>query len=523
MYLIQRQMTDATENPLLKRLGGISRKAITRTRSLLSGGVPDNQTQASADAMEAVTPVPGQPATGPVVVPNGKHPVTPKSLSRAAVKVLTKLDEAGYAAYLVGGGVRDALVGLRPKDFDIATDASPEDVRALFRNSRIIGRRFRLVHVVFGREIIEVATFRAAHDKGAGGEVGASGRIVRDNVFGSIEEDAMRRDFSVNALYYNIADHSVVDYVGGLTDIEAKVFRLIGDPVTRCEEDPVRVLRAVRLAAKLEFSIQADTLSAMRDTAGELQHTPPARLFEEVLKLFQGGYALRSFAAVVDNDLLQYLFPLLDTRLKAGDEALRHMLDEALANTDRRVASGKPITPAYLLAFMLWPDVEFNTKQDVARGTSLHDALYAAGESVLSTQIKVISIPRRFSGPMKEIWQMQPRLEQWRGARALKLIAERRFRAAYDFLCLRASQNPELESLVAWWTKVQTLTDDARIEAANDKPIVHCWGQGGAADAQDDDSSTTKASRPGTSKKAASRRRRRRRRRPGGDKSKPAS
>ncbi|MEE9321801.1 MAG: polynucleotide adenylyltransferase PcnB [Granulosicoccus sp.] len=502
-------MTDATENPLLKRLGGISRKAINKTRSLLSGGARDDQSQASTSQL----------TTNPLVVPSGDHPVTPKTLSRAAVKVLTKLDEAGYAAYLVGGGVRDALVGLRPKDFDIATDASPEDVRALFRNSRIIGRRFRLVHVVFGREIIEVATFRAAHDKGAGGEVGASGRIVRDNVFGSIEEDAMRRDFSVNALYYNIADHSVVDYVGGLVDIDAGVFRLIGDPLTRCEEDPVRVLRAVRLAAKLEFSIQADTLAAMRKTAVELQHTPPARLFEEVLKLFQGGYALRSFAAVVDNDLLQYLFPLLDERLKAGDEPLRHMLDEALENTDRRVASGKPITPAYLLAFMLWPDVEHDTNQEVARGTSLHDALYTAGESVLSTQVKVTSIPRRFSGPMKEIWQMQPRLEQWRGARALKLIAERRFRAAYDFLCLRASQNPELEPLAAWWTKVQTLTEDDRVVAANDKPLVHCWGQGAAADAPEGDDSAT-ADRQGSAKKApAKRRRRRRRRKPGGDKS----
>jgi hypothetical protein len=206
----------------------------------------------------------------PLIVPAGEHSVTRKSIGRSALKVLDKLHEAGHSAFLVGGGVRDALVGLKPKDFDVATDASPETIRALFRNSRIIGRRFRLVHVVYGREIIEVATFRAAHDTGEGGEIGAAGRIVRDNVFGTIEEDAYRRDFSVNALYYNIADGSVVDYVGGLTDLDKGVFKLIGEPKTRCEEDPVRVLRAVRLAAKLKFDIEPSTLEAMRATSREL-------------------------------------------------------------------------------------------------------------------------------------------------------------------------------------------------------------------------------------------------------------
>ncbi|MBT8426759.1 MAG: polynucleotide adenylyltransferase PcnB, partial [Erythrobacter sp.] len=272
----------------------------------------------------------GRTAHQPVIIAAADHAVTRKTIARSAQKVLDKLHEAGHSAYLVGGGVRDALVGLRPKDFDVATDASPETIRALFRNSRIIGRRFRLVHVVYGREIIEVATFRAAHSKGEGGEVGSAGRIVRDNVFGSIEEDACRRDFSVNALYYNLVDGTVVDYVGGLADLDAGVFRLIGDPVTRCEEDPVRVLRAVRLAAKLDFDIAEDTLAAMRQVRGELKSTPPPRLFEEVLKLFQGGYALRSFHSIREHELLHYLFPLLDERLKAGDEALETMLDAAL-------------------------------------------------------------------------------------------------------------------------------------------------------------------------------------------------
>ena len=407
---------------------GVSRRVGKRAASVDAGGEAGGE--AGGDA--------------PRIVPREEHPVSRKAISRSALKVLDRLHEGGFGAYLVGGGVRDALVGIAPKDFDIATDASPEDIRALFRNSRIIGRRFRLVHVVFGREIIEVATFRAAHDKGEGGEVGASGRIVRDNVFGSISEDAHRRDFSVNALYYNVADRSVVDYVGGLEDIEKKVFRLIGDPLTRCEEDPVRVLRAVRLSAKLGFTIEKDTGKAMEKVAPELRHTPPARLFEEVLKLFQGGYAERSFAAVVEHDLLRYLFPLLAERLKGGEEdgggdgGLRTMLDAALANTDRRVAEGKPITPSYLLAFMLWPDVEERAREEVASGVPVHEALREGAEDVLSRQLRVISIPRRFSGPMKEIWQMQPRLERNRGRRALALMEDRRFRAAYDFLCLRA-------------------------------------------------------------------------------------
>ena len=426
----------------------------------------------------------------PRIVPREEHPVSRKAISRSALKVLDRLHEGGFGAYLVGGGVRDALVGIAPKDFDIATDASPEDIRALFRNSRIIGRRFRLVHVVFGREIIEVATFRAAHDKGEGGEVGASGRIVRDNVFGSISEDAHRRDFSVNALYYNVADRSVVDYVGGLEDIEKKVFRLIGDPLTRCEEDPVRVLRAVRLSAKLGFTIEKDTGKAMEKVAPELRHTPPARLFEEVLKLFQGGYAERSFAAVVEHDLLRYLFPLLAERLKGGgdddggDGGLRTMLDAALANTDRRVAEGKPITPSYLLAFMLWPDVEERAREEVAGGVPVHEALREGAEDVLSRQLRVISIPRRFSGPMKEIWQMQPRLERNRGRRALALMEDRRFRAAYDFLCLRARVDGRLADSADWWTRIQEMAEDEReAAAAAREPARGIWGDGAAGEA----------------------------------------
>jgi len=558
-----------TEKGLLKRLSGFSRSALNRTRRLLGSASESGETvgleskPSNSDSTSGVAsssePSPGsdtkkqnnagvspakkkrkprgrrrrsdkseaslpKPSTikiddggqFPHIVQAGEHNVTRKSIGRSALKVLDKLHEAGHSAYLVGGGVRDALVGLKPKDFDVATDASPETIHALFRNSRIIGRRFRLVHVVFGREIIEVATFRAAHNKGEGGEIGAAGRIVRDNVFGSIEEDAIRRDFSVNALYYNIADGSVVDYVGGLKDLNDGVFTLIGDPKTRCEEDPVRVLRAVRLAAKLEFDIEPDTLNAMRETSAELRSTPPPRLFEEVLKLFQGGYAHRSFHSVREHDLLGYLFPLLNKRLQQGDEKLVSMLDAALKNTDRRVAQGKPITPYYLLAFMLWPDVEEAALQECENGLSINDALFAAADSVLATQLRIISIPRRFSGPMRELWQMQPRLERLRGARALKLMEDRRFRAAYDFLLLRSTIDERLVDSAKWWTKVQTLSEDERVEAAANRPTVdtiwpdkkHKGKRKGSASATD--------STPGSATKAAPKRRRRRRRKPAG-------
>ena len=495
---------------MLKKLSGLSKSALEKGRALLSGEQAGSGAAPSGKRKKK--------HAEPLIVPASEHNVSRKDIGRSALKVLDKLHAAGHAAYLVGGGVRDALVGLKPKDFDIATDASPETLRSLFRNSRIIGRRFRLVHVVYGREIIEVATFRAAHSEGTGGEVGAAGRIVRDNVFGSIAEDAYRRDFSVNALYYNVADGSVVDYVGGLADLDSGTFRLIGDPLTRCAEDPVRVLRAVRLSSKLKFDIDKDTLEAMRKTASELKLTPPARLFEEVLKLFQGGYAERSFAAVREHDLLRFLFPLLDRRLTAGAPEVLSMLNAALVNTDKRVAAGKPITPAYLLAFMLWPDVEQYALEDSARGMPVNDALMQAADSVLSTQLRVISIPRRFSGPMKEIWQMQPRLERLRGARALKMMEDRRFRAAYDFLCLRAGVDPRLQSSAQWWTKVQTLDEADRIDAAAQRPVAtDIWPSSEQHDLPDTDpKSTAERARPASKKK-----RRRRRRKPGGDKGAP--
>ena len=398
-------------------------------------------------------------------VPRSEHCVTRALISDNALKVLNRLNDAGFTACLVGGGVRDILTGGKPKDFDVATNATPEEVKGLFRNSRIIGRRFRLVHVVYGRDVIEVATFRAGHDSGAGGEIGDQGRILRDNVFGTIEEDAIRRDFTVNALYYDIKDHAVLDFVGGLDDIDLKLFRLIGDPVVRCQEDPVRVIRAARLAAKLNFDIHSDTHAAMDECAPLLRHQPAPRMFEEVLKLFQGGYALRSFERLREHDLLQYLFPVTSARIETQPDSLLPMIEAGLINTDKRVGEGKPITPAYLLAFMLWPQVHEFALQGMEAGKNSFMAIMDAADRSLPPQLKVTSIPKRFSGPMREIWTLQAKLEQFTGPRALALMENRRFRAAYDFLCLRTAIQPELTECADWWTRVQEVEGQEQLDA----------------------------------------------------------
>lgn len=405
------------------------------------------------------------------------HNVSSELISENALKVLRRINEAGYEAFMVGGGVRDILTGLTPKDFDVATDATPEQVRGLFRNSRIIGRRFRLVHVVFGREVIEVATFRAAHTEGAGGEIGESGRILRDNVYGAIEDDALRRDFTVNALYYNIADHTVSDFVGGIQDIENRTFRLIGDPEIRCEEDPVRIIRAARLAAKLDFNIAEDTRAAMQTCAPLLSGVPPARMFEELLKLFQGGYAVKSFDNLIQFDLLKYLLPALAQHLtEEKGSSVKAFVKNGLGNTDLRIHENKPVTPAYLLAFLLWHEVYPNAKARFGQGAPAIEAILRAADDAMPEQLNVTSIPKRYSGPMREIWSFQPRLEQYRGKRALSLMESRRFRAAYDFLCLRATTDDNLEDCAQWWTEVQEIPEGDRAEFLLEKvPVDQDW------------------------------------------------
>ena len=395
-----------------------------------------------------------------MIIPRPDHNISRQQISSAALKVLYRLSNAGYQAYLVGGGVRDLLLGREPKDFDVATDALPEEVHDLFRNSRLIGRRFRLVHVRYGGEIIEVSTFRALHgeddDDHPDRHLDDSGRILRDNVFGNVVEDAFRRDFTVNALYYNIADFSVVDHVNGMPDLRAGVLRLIGDPDVRFREDPVRMLRAVRFAAKLGFRIEERTASLMPQLSDLLRDIPPARLFEEVLKLFLGGYAAQTFEELLRYDLFRQLFPLTEEALAHEENAFPlTFVAKALENTDLRVAEGRPVTPFFLFAVLLWEPVRRRAEVLEEQGMSPFDAMRTAADEICARQLASVALPRRFSTPMREIWQLQPRFENRSGKRALRLLAHPRFRAAYDFLILRAQTGEADPDLAAHWMQLQ--------------------------------------------------------------------
>jgi poly(A) polymerase len=390
------------------------------------------------------------------VIPRDQHRISRKDISSGALRVLYRLNEAGYAAHLVGGAVRDLLLGGHPKDFDIATNATPEDVRRLFRNCRLIGRRFRLAHVVFGQEIVEVATFRGSSDDGSGDRHVVDGRILRDNVYGTIEEDAIRRDFTVNALYYDIADFSVRDYVGGYDDLDARVLRLIGDPVLRYREDPVRMLRAVRLAAKLDFAIAPEARAPFADLGDLLLHAPPARLFDESLKMLLAGNGLKSFRALEHSGLLADVFPLTARALAfRGGEQYRALIEAGLAGTDARIAEGKSVTPAFLFAILLWGAVRAQVEREVARGTDVNLAWQRVSHHVIAEQAKHVAIPRRFGMIMQEMWTLQPRFEHRLKKRVFRLMAHPRFRAAYDFLLLRAAESPAMAELGQWWTQAQ--------------------------------------------------------------------
>lgn len=404
----------------------------------------------------------------PNTLSRDQHNISRKDISKNALKVLYRLNEAGYASYLVGGGVRDLLLQQNPKDFDIATDASPEEVKALFKNCRLIGRRFRLAHVVFGRDIIEVATFRAAHSEGEGGATGDSGRITRDNVFGgTLADDAVRRDFTVNALYYNIDDFSVVDFFDGVEHLEQGKLTFIGDAHDRVIEDPVRALRAVRFAAKLGLRMDDDCIDAIKEHRHLLKEIPPARLFEEVLKLVQSGHGIASFELLREHDLLQYLFPLADRRLNDGDEYAETMILRGLGNTDSRIKEELPVTPAYIYAVFLWPDISAAARLHEADGIDPVPALHMAADEIVPVQLAATSLPKRFSIPMREIWVMQPRLKNTRGARANRMLSNPRFRAAYDFLCLRNDTGEELQKLCSFWeSKQQTPEGHALLEEA---------------------------------------------------------
>ncbi|MHC1481171.1 polynucleotide adenylyltransferase PcnB [Frateuria aurantia] len=427
----------------------------------------------------------GIPTTNSLrIIPREQHPISRRNISKAALRVLYRLNEAGYAAYLVGGAVRDLLLEIQPKDFDVATDATPEEVKALFRNCRIIGRRFRLAHVVFGPEIIEVATFRGTGDDEPGGDRHiVDGRLVRDNVWGSIEEDARRRDFRMNALYYDISDFSVRDYVGGMRDIAEHEVRLIGDPETRYREDPVRMLRAARLAAKLGFQIEPATRQPFAQLGDLLEDVAPARLFDESLKLFLAGYGLKSFHQLEGCGLFRYLFPATARVLEGDDPVPRQMIEQGLANTDARIAEGKSVTPAFLFAVMLWAPVQGVAEARIAQGQEASEAWAAAVAQVLAEQTQRVAIPRRFTYTMEEIWLMQPRFEQMQRRRVLALLTHPRFRAGFDFLLLRAAEDEGRGRLGQWWAHAQLLPHEMLAEALDQHAAA---GKGGRADEMDD-------------------------------------
>lgn len=405
------------------------------------------------------------------VLSRPEHIISRANISPNAVKVLYRLREAGFRACLVGGGVRDLLLGREPKDFDIVTDARPEQIYKLFRNCRLIGRRFRLAHVQFGQEIIEVATFRARVDDDYDGddasaiERAADGRILRDNVYGSIEEDAWRRDFTINSLYYDIENFAVLDYIGGLADLKAGVIRLIGDPNQRYQEDPVRMLRAVRFAAKLGFRLDPATQAPLHQLGHLLEQIPPARLLDEIFKLFLGGNAVQTFELLRHYRLFGRLFPATEHCLNYQQRHFPKMLlVEALANTDSRLTAGQSVNPAFLLASLLWEPCREQMGRLQANGMSESDALQSAADLVIQKQSSRVSLPRRYTLPMREIWEMQLRLQITTGKRPLRLLTHPRFRAGYDFLLLRAKVDDQVE-LAAWWTRFLGLDSAGRIQA----------------------------------------------------------
>ncbi len=391
------------------------------------------------------------------LITRANHELSRKDLSSSALKVLYRLQHAGYAAYLVGGGVRDVLLKRKPKDFDVATDARPEQVRALFRNSRMIGRRFRIVHVYFRGEIIEVSTFRANTEEDTRETDSESPFIVQtNNTYGTIEEDAWRRDFTVNALYYNIKDFSIVDYMTGLDDLQAGVLRIIGDPIQRFHEDPVRLLRAIRLAAKLNFTLHPDTEQPLRELPNLLQHVSSARLFDEVLKLFFEGNAEVTYHKLLEFDYFKVLFPQAARVLSQHNAVYENKLVEfALKATDSRFDNEQSLNPGFLLAVLLWPALQKHLKDEQTHHKHFYQVLHAAMSEVLDKQTRVISIPKRLTSMMRSMWLLQHHLQRRRGQRVFRALHHRYFRAAYDFLLLRVQVGEPYQELADWWQRFQ--------------------------------------------------------------------
>ena len=475
------------------------------------------------------------------------HAINPKLVDDRAMDVVHTLKQAGYEAYIVGGAVRDLLVGLRPKDFDVATDATPEQVKGLFRRAFIIGRRFRIVHVVYGRgrehEVIEVSTFRAHLDSSLAEQVGgnertskselagmkhavdASGRVLRDNVWGPMEEDAARRDFTINAMYYDPETQIVVDYHHGIRDAKKKIIRMIGDPATRYREDPVRIIRAVRFAAKLSalgFKFEDKTVEPLRKMKTLLADVPQSRLFDEMLKLLQTGHALASIDQLKFLGLNTGIYPLLDVVVDTAEEPF---LQLALLDTDRRVGEGKPVAPSFLLSCVLWVDVRTGWEQRLQRGEHLMPALQDAIDDAFNAKIGDVSGRGKLGTDMREIWTMQPRFEKRTGSSPYSLLEQPRFRAGFDFLRLRA-QTGEIDlELSEWWEKFSTAYDDERHEMIEQMRLAQSQKpqqprtrvkrvDSDAARSSAADEAPLRSSEPGDSGEVAPAKKRRRRRKP---------
>ncbi|CAA9891960.1 poly(A) polymerase I [Candidatus Methylobacter favarea] len=395
------------------------------------------------------------------IYPRSAHTISRTQISENALKVLYRLQKSGFDAYLVGGCVRDLLLGREPKDFDVATNADPEQIRKIFRNCRLIGRRFRLAHVHFGREVIEVATFRGGGEEQNDRQMlNKEGRLLRDNVYGTIEEDVWRRDFTVNALYYNIRDFSVVDYTGGMEDHRAGMLRLIGDPETRFREDPVRMLRAVRFAVKLGFKLHPDCEKSIPELAELLSNIPSARLYDEALKLFLSGYALQTFEMLRHYGLFKVLFPATESSLAIEENGFpKLLLIKALENSDNRIAEGKTVTAYFLLAAFLWEPVQVEAKENMIQGMVEYIAYQEAAGKVISRQIKSTALPRHISMAMREVWNLQPRFAARIGSKPNRLLKHPRFRAAYDFFVLRAETGGADPELADWWRRYQDASE----------------------------------------------------------------
>jgi poly(A) polymerase len=489
------------------------------------------------------TPPVADLGSAPRIIARADHNISRSNISNNALRVLYRLKDAGYQAFLVGGCVRDIMLGRHPKDFDVATNALPGEVKSLFRNSRLVGRRFRLAHVVFGREVIEVATFRAStapspseepmSEADAEAEADAvlergevaefdeeveaasnnndrvldtHGRLLRDNVYGTLAEDVWRRDFTVNALYYSIADFSLWDFVGGAEDIAAHRLRLIGDPEIRYREDPVRMLRAARFEAKLDFTLEPSTAAPIASLRHLLAGVPPPRLFDETLKLFLTGHGQRSLAVLRQRELLEVLLPSVERYLRThAGNLVEQLLQQGLHNTDARVAADKPVTPTFLFALLLYGPIANDIESLPPQRWHEAGAIVEACDHALREASKRVTIPRRVALGVREMYALQPRLEQPRGKRALRLLEQPRFRAAYDLLILRAQLGLASSEIAAWWTRLQELGPEERLKALDDLPSADSGSGPRPTSGADTSASGT----------VRTRRRRRRRRTPG--------